>query len=167
MYKGTPSLCAFALAKASHTGDHSEPGEAKIRSTPICESTRNNVSAPVRPSVSIMAISLFLSVSIVSVVPIVPDVSIISRRSRTLYQISARCCNSWKSIKPPLHTKPTQDLTLTLSPELVEKAALFHFIQETPIDELLNFDLFCLRIDSGKLVNTANQRKMAPVDAIA
>src|SRR5262249_22393432 len=58
-------------------------------------------------------------------------------------------------------------LTLTLSPELVEKAALFHFIQETPIDELLNFDLFCLRIDSGKLVNTANQRKMAPVDAIA
>src|SRR4030095_10093204 len=88
MYNGTPSLCAFALAKASHTGDHSDPGEAKILSSPICESTRNRVSAPVRPSVSIMTISFFLRV------PIVPDVPIVSRKSRTLYQITARYCNS-------------------------------------------------------------------------
>src|SRR4029450_7885007 len=91
MYNGTPSLCAFALAKASHTGDHSDPGEAKIRSTPICESTRKRVSAPVSPSVSIMTISFLLTVPIV---PIVPDVPIVSRKSRTLYQISVRCCNS-------------------------------------------------------------------------
>src|SRR4029450_4171183 len=87
-YNGTPSLCAFALAKASHTGDHSDPGEAKILSTPMWESTRKSVSAPVRPSVSIMTISFFLRV------PIVPDVPIVSRKSRTLYQISVRCCNS-------------------------------------------------------------------------
>src|SRR4030095_3995433 len=88
MYNGTPSLCAFALAKASQTGDHSDPGEAKIRSTPICESTRKRVSAPLSPSVSIMTISFFLRV------PIVPDVPIVREKSRTLYQITARCCNS-------------------------------------------------------------------------
>ena len=41
---------------------------------------------------------------------------------------------------------------LTLSPQLVEEATLFHFIQETPIDEVLDFDLFCPRVDSGNFI---------------
>ena len=39
-----------------------------------------------------------------------------------------------------------------LSPELVEEAALFHFIQKAPIDEVLSLDLFGPRVDSGNFI---------------
>src|SRR5580765_8244870 len=54
-YCGMPSTPGSA--RASHTGDHSEPGDAKIFSTPIFASTRNIVWAPVSPLVWIMQFS--------------------------------------------------------------------------------------------------------------
>ena len=50
-------MLSSGLASASQTGDHSEPGEAKIRSTPIPANTRKNASAPVSPLTSIMFVS--------------------------------------------------------------------------------------------------------------
>ena len=47
-------MLSSGLASASHTGDHSEPGEAKMRSTPMPDRTRRNASAPVSPLTSIM-----------------------------------------------------------------------------------------------------------------
>ena len=47
-------MLSSGLANASHTGDHSEPGDAKIRSTPMPDRTRKKASAPVSPLTSIM-----------------------------------------------------------------------------------------------------------------
>jgi hypothetical protein len=44
-------------ASASHNGDHSDPGEAKILSTPILPKTRSMVWAPVKPLVCIISLS--------------------------------------------------------------------------------------------------------------
>src|SRR5258706_15268523 len=46
MYSGT-SPGAYGLASASQSGAQSEPGEAKMRSTPILRSWRRTASAPV------------------------------------------------------------------------------------------------------------------------
>src|SRR5260221_2410247 len=46
MYSGT-SPGAYGLASASQSGAQSEPGEAKMRSTPIARSWRRTASAPV------------------------------------------------------------------------------------------------------------------------
>src|SRR2546425_10343333 len=44
-YCGTSGHCSFA--SASQSGAQSDPGEAKMRSTPIARSTRRTASAPV------------------------------------------------------------------------------------------------------------------------
>src|SRR6185295_11155589 len=46
MYSGT-SPAAYGRASASQSGAQSEPGEAKMRSTPIERRTRRTASAPV------------------------------------------------------------------------------------------------------------------------
>jgi hypothetical protein len=48
-------------ASASQTGDHSDPGDAKIFSTPILARTRSIDCAPVNPLVWIMFGTSFLS----------------------------------------------------------------------------------------------------------
>ncbi|MCC6474067.1 MAG: hypothetical protein IT514_10020 [Burkholderiales bacterium] len=53
MYTGIAPGSAQGFARCSQTGDHSEPGEAKIRSTPIEASSPRKASSPVSVFVSI------------------------------------------------------------------------------------------------------------------
>src|SRR5258705_9812086 len=51
MYSGA-SLLAHGAASASQSGAQSEPGEAKMRSTPIAVSARSKATAPVGRSLA-------------------------------------------------------------------------------------------------------------------
>src|SRR3989442_4147875 len=55
-YCGMASPGEYGLARFSHTGAHSEPGEAKMYSIPILPSRPKNASAPLKPFTSIGAL---------------------------------------------------------------------------------------------------------------
>src|SRR5881394_2143400 len=64
MYCGT-SPAAYGRASASHSGAQSDPGEAKMRSTPIERSTRSTASAPVGSLLSNVQLGQQLGVALV------------------------------------------------------------------------------------------------------
>src|SRR3954468_21893426 len=50
----SPAACG--LARASYSGDHSEPGDAKMRSTPMRRSSLRSASAPLMSPTAVLSV---------------------------------------------------------------------------------------------------------------
>src|SRR5258705_10233170 len=71
-----------------------------------------------------------------------------------------------KSIRRSAIPIEVQEHRSTFTPQLVEEAAAFHFVEKATIDEILGFDLFGARVDAGDFVQNRLQTVVVKLEIV-